>query len=440
MALDTLQNFYSASVATNWATGTGNRYVDTLPSQSTGYLVVNPSNLTKREIIRYTAKGTDGGGNYITISERGVGGTTDQVHVTGEAVRMNITAEHYSAIQDEIDTLVTSIATKVSLTGNETVAGVKTFSSSPIVPTPTTDYQVSTKKYADDLAIAGSPDASTSAKGIVEEATNAEIIAGTGAGSTGARLFVNPTQVAISGASKIIMTDSNGKLDSSLVSPSMFSTEHLAATNTPRAVWADAEAYIAGAGTTLSLEISTYGHQTRVVTSDWASAANINSTIVLGDYVYVLLYQTTTAYRVYRYDKTDLSAGGTLMTFSGQSLIYVANTQYMTTDGTYFYFTHKAGNSANNYVISKYSLSGTTLTYVSDITCGATAAFANGFSADTSGNIYGVHTDKTIRKFNSSGTLQRTNTGMNGNNDGLYNFTGHLYTQTNNQNFKKTMF
>jgi hypothetical protein len=38
----------------------------------------------------------------------------------------------------------------VKLTGNQTVAGIKTFSSSPIVPTPTTDFQASTKKYVDD--------------------------------------------------------------------------------------------------------------------------------------------------------------------------------------------------------------------------------------------------------------------------------------------------
>lgn len=38
---------------------------------------------------------------------------------------------------------------KVSKTGNETVAGVKTFSSSPIVPTPTTGFQVATKEYVD---------------------------------------------------------------------------------------------------------------------------------------------------------------------------------------------------------------------------------------------------------------------------------------------------
>ena len=38
---------------------------------------------------------------------------------------------------------------KVSLNGNETIAGIKTFSSSPIVPSPTTASQVATKAYVD---------------------------------------------------------------------------------------------------------------------------------------------------------------------------------------------------------------------------------------------------------------------------------------------------
>ena len=38
----------------------------------------------------------------------------------------------------------------VKLTGNQTIEGIKTFASSPIVPTPTTDTQASTKKYVDD--------------------------------------------------------------------------------------------------------------------------------------------------------------------------------------------------------------------------------------------------------------------------------------------------
>lgn len=40
----------------------------------------------------------------------------------------------------------------VHLTGNQTVAGVKTFSSSPVVPTPTTTTQASNKGYVDGVA------------------------------------------------------------------------------------------------------------------------------------------------------------------------------------------------------------------------------------------------------------------------------------------------
>jgi hypothetical protein len=54
--------------------------------------------------------------------------------------------------QSKITNLVTDLAAKVATTGDETVAGVKTFSSSPIVPTPTTDFQAATKKYVDDNA------------------------------------------------------------------------------------------------------------------------------------------------------------------------------------------------------------------------------------------------------------------------------------------------
>jgi hypothetical protein len=42
--------------------------------------------------------------------------------------------------------------TKVSKTWDETIAWIKTFSSSPIIPTPTTDMQPATKKYVDDNA------------------------------------------------------------------------------------------------------------------------------------------------------------------------------------------------------------------------------------------------------------------------------------------------
>lgn len=64
------------------------------------------------------------------------------------------TAVKVQGILEELNSLKAADADVVHDTGNETVAGVKTFSSSPIVPTPTTDMQASTKKYVDDAAAA----------------------------------------------------------------------------------------------------------------------------------------------------------------------------------------------------------------------------------------------------------------------------------------------
>ena len=46
----------------------------------------------------------------------------------------------------------------VALTGTQTVAGVKTFTSSPIVPAPTTDFQAATKAYVDSVGASGVSD------------------------------------------------------------------------------------------------------------------------------------------------------------------------------------------------------------------------------------------------------------------------------------------
>jgi len=58
---------------------------------------------------------------------------------------------------------------------DQTIAGIKTFSSSPIVPTPTTATQVASKGYADGLFVS----ASETVAGKVELATNAEVQTGT---------------------------------------------------------------------------------------------------------------------------------------------------------------------------------------------------------------------------------------------------------------------
>ncbi len=52
--------------------------------------------------------------------------------------------------------------------GAEIVGGTKTFSSSPVVPVPTLGGHAATKLYVDSTVSAGAPDASTTAKGIVQ--------------------------------------------------------------------------------------------------------------------------------------------------------------------------------------------------------------------------------------------------------------------------------
>lgn len=59
-----------------------------------------------------------------------------------------------------VDTLVTGLSSVyVALTGDQTVAGVKTFSSFPVTPSsaPTTDYQVANKKFVADQVAASIP-------------------------------------------------------------------------------------------------------------------------------------------------------------------------------------------------------------------------------------------------------------------------------------------
>lgn len=69
--------------------------------------------------------------------------------ITATATELNYTDGVTSAIQTQIDAKADDNEV-VKLTSDQTVAGVKTFSSSPVVPAPTTDLQAATKKYVDD--------------------------------------------------------------------------------------------------------------------------------------------------------------------------------------------------------------------------------------------------------------------------------------------------
>ena len=75
----------------------------------------------------------------------------------------------------------TFINQNVTTTGTPTF-GITTLGDSSQLATsaaPTTDYQIANKKYVDDTAVAGAPDASTTTKGIIELATEDEVQTGT---------------------------------------------------------------------------------------------------------------------------------------------------------------------------------------------------------------------------------------------------------------------
>lgn len=57
----------------------------------------------------------------------------------------------------------------------------------------TTNNQLATKAYVDGVAVSGAPDANTTTKGIVQQATQAQRDARTATGSTGAALFADPS-------------------------------------------------------------------------------------------------------------------------------------------------------------------------------------------------------------------------------------------------------
>jgi len=94
-------------------------------------------------------------------------------------------------------------------TGNTTIAGVKTFSSSPIVPTPTTDMQAATKKYMDDAIVSGGVPATEAVPGITK--LNVAATDPTDPIALGAN------DVAETGASKVLRLKSDGKIDTTVI-------------------------------------------------------------------------------------------------------------------------------------------------------------------------------------------------------------------------------
>lgn len=153
------------------------------------FFTINPG-ASNMEVVRATANSS----TTWTLDKRGLawyGSTDDELtafkfnHNASEPVIASNVKNWYELFVD--------------LVQNQNVGGVKTFTLSPLVPTPTSSelQAAASVAYANALAIAGAPDASTTVKGIVEIATQSELNAGTDTGGTGALLSPLPSNVAV---------------------------------------------------------------------------------------------------------------------------------------------------------------------------------------------------------------------------------------------------
>jgi len=250
-------------------------------------------------------------------------------------------------MEGQMDTLD---GTNVKLTGDQTVAGVKTFMSSPIVPTPTTATQAVNKEYVDSLS------------------------------NTSIQSNINCTHLPAYTSNQYVNSETfySNSADNLYQTNLLFPLTEVNFTNVTT-----------GAGVTLN---------------------EINGVVEVGSYVYVHATQGTSVgnKRVLRYLKSDITASPKVMTIAGQTFGTTTNISGMSYDGTYFLFPGKAFNSSNSYVMSRYSLSDTTLTYVDDINLGSTA-IERLFSFNN--KYYTLGTSNELKRYSITGTLEYTRVG-----------------------------
>jgi uncharacterized protein YbcV (DUF1398 family) len=89
---------------------------------------------------------------FATKTENNLKANSADVYTKTELNAGQLDDRYYT--ETEADTIFAENAEVVKLTGNQSIDGIKTFTSSPVIPTPTTNFQASTKKYVDD-SVAG---------------------------------------------------------------------------------------------------------------------------------------------------------------------------------------------------------------------------------------------------------------------------------------------
>jgi len=235
--------------------------------------------------------------------------------------------------------------------------------------------QKAVKTYIDT---SGGSNASETVRGIVEEATDAEVTAGTATGATGAKLVVTPAKLATRlGTISIATTQLTGTVAlSNLPTPAFYQRISITPLTTAGSLYASAAN---SDGSVLFLfqssgnELFRYAKDSN--TGMYYQTHRVNTTptgpyssmVIVGSYLYI--FCDLDPFTCYRYDSAT-GANETLMTIPS---IDVAGNNYDSscwTDGTYIYVVVAKANTT----AYKLSISGTTLTQVTTSTCNVTVS------------------------------------------------------------------
>lgn len=157
-----------------------------------GYLTIEPGNNTLEEQVSFTGVTQNANG---TATLTGIKNVT-MVFPYTETSGLSIT--HAGSSTVILSNTSGFYSQFLASANDETITGTWTFTNpnyprmDTATPFPTDNEQLVTKAYADSLTFAGAPNATTTQKGIVQLATQAQVDAKTLVGSTGADLVATP--------------------------------------------------------------------------------------------------------------------------------------------------------------------------------------------------------------------------------------------------------
>lgn len=180
------------------------------------YLIIEPNNTSNTEIIVCPSSGYSSANKQFTSCTRGLAFSgiseaavtaNQKAHAAGSLVIMSNPGQFFNNF--------------VWIDGNQSIDGIKTFTTAPIIPDAGVSATTSAASigYVNDVGSSGASNGSETVKGIWEGATQSEMSIGTNLGATGAGLLLQNKYATStpSATTTIPITGSDGKLDQSFL-------------------------------------------------------------------------------------------------------------------------------------------------------------------------------------------------------------------------------